>query len=407
LIVFSRTTSFTVVVAAGVATLTAASAPSPLYPVYQRLWGFSAFTLTLIFAAYVIALLAALLTIGSLSDRIGRRPIASGALVLLVLGMLEFAVADGVGALVAARVVQGFAVGAATGTVTAMIIDTARTPRVGAIVSSAAPSLGIAVGAVLAGGLVEYAPLPRQLIFWVLAGMYLVLSVLVWWVPEVDREERPIREPLWRSLLPSAGLPSSTRAVFVTALPAICAAWALAGLYLSLGSSVIGTVLAVHNHLVVGTVLGVFFVAGIGGTWVSSGLPRRIHETAGYAGLVVGTGMTTGAVLFHTMSLYVIGSAVAGIGYGATFRNVVDELGRAAPAAQRGQVFATMYIASYTAFSLPALMAGIAVERYGLDLTTIGYGLLVITLTLVAATASMARLRGVHHDSPTHSEASD
>ena len=56
----NRPASFFVAGAAGAATLTAASAPSPLYPVYQRLWGFSAFTLTVIFAVYVFALLAAL-----------------------------------------------------------------------------------------------------------------------------------------------------------------------------------------------------------------------------------------------------------------------------------------------------------------------------------------------------------
>ena len=105
--------------AAGAAALTAASAPSPLYPVYQRLWGFSAFMLTLIFAVYVFALLVALLTVGSLSDRIGRRPVASAALVLLAVGMVLFAIAGGSGGLIAARVVQGLAVGAATGTTTA------------------------------------------------------------------------------------------------------------------------------------------------------------------------------------------------------------------------------------------------------------------------------------------------
>lgn len=30
------------------------AAPSPLYPVYQQLWSFSPFTLTLVFAIYVV-----------------------------------------------------------------------------------------------------------------------------------------------------------------------------------------------------------------------------------------------------------------------------------------------------------------------------------------------------------------
>ena len=389
----NRRVSFLVAGAAGAATLTAASAPSPLYPVYQRLWGFSAFTLTVIFAVYVFALLAALLTVGSLSDRVGRRPVASGALVLLALGMLLFAIAGGAGGLMAARIVQGFAVGAATGTTTAMIMDSAPNPRFGSIVSSAVPSLGIAIGAVLAGALVEFAPLPRQLVFWILAVVYLVLAALVWLVPERARPESTSRESIWRSLRPSAGLPPATRPAFFALVPSIGATWALAGLYLSLGSSVVGTVLDVHSHFVVGIVLGVFFAAGISGAVVSTVSPPRLREWFGYGTLTVGVLVTIAAMLMSALPLYVVGSVVAGFGFGATFRFAINALGEAAPVAQRGQVFATMYIVSYLAFSVPALAAGLAVERFGLKPTAVAYGALEVALVLIATVAGIVRAR--------------
>ena len=380
----SRPTSFVVAGAAGAATLTAASAPSPLYPVYQRLWGLSAFTLTVVFAVYVAALLVALLTVGSLSDRVGRRPVASAALVLLALGMVLFSVAGGVGGLVAARVVQGFAVGAATGTITAMIMDSAPGPRTGSVVSSAVPALGIAIGAVLAGALVEFAPLPRQLVFWVLALVYVVLAGLVWLVPDRNRPGTTPQEPVWRSLLPSVGLPPGTRPVFFALVPAICATWALAGLYLSLGSSIVGTVLGVRSHFVVGLVLGVFFLAGLGGTVVSASLPARVRGWFGNGALVLGVLVTVVALVRGTTPLYVGGSVVAGVGFGAAFRSVVNALGEAAPSAERGQVFATMYVVSYVAFSVPALAAGLAVARFGLEPTAVAYGALDVALVLVA-----------------------
>lgn len=381
---FKRSVSFVVAGAAGTANLTAASAPSPLYPVYQGLWGFSSFTLTVIFAVYVIALLIALLTIGSLSDRVGRRPVALGALALLAIGMLLFAIADGAGGLMAARIVQGFAVGAATGTITAMIMDAAPNPRAGSIVSSAVPALGIAIGAVLAGALVEFAPFPRQLVFWILATAYLVLAVLVWFVPERSAAESTQRGSVWRSLLPSAGLPRAIRPMFFALIPSIAATWALAGLYLSLGSSVIGTVLDVHSHFVVGIVLGVFFTAGTIGTAASAALPPRLREWVGYGTLGAGVLATVTATLTASLPLYVIGSAIAGFGFGAAFRYAVNALGDASPAAQRGQVFATMYIVSYLAFSIPALIAGLAVGWIGLQSTAVAYGAFE---TLLIATA--------------------
>lgn len=392
----SRSTTFVVAGAAGAATLTAASAPAPLYPVYAQLWGLSAFTLTVVFAVYVGALLVALLTVGSLSDRVGRRPVASGALVLLATGMVLFSVAGGVGGLLTARVVQGFAVGAATGTITAMIMDSAPDPRTGSVVSSAVPALGIAVGAVLAGGLVEFAPLPRQLVFWILALVYLVLAALVWFV-RAGPVGSSSQDSVWRSLLPSVGLPAEARPVFFALVPSICATWALAGLYLSLGSSIVGTVLGVRSHFVVGLVLGVFFLAGLGGTVVSAVLPPRLREWFGNGALVLGVLVTVLALLEGVSALYVVGSVVAGLGFGAAFRHAVNALGEAAPSAGRGQVFATMYVVSYVAFSVPALAAGLAVARFGLEPTAVAYGALDVALVLVAMIIGVVRTRHRDH----------
>jgi len=57
-------------------------APSPLFVLYQREWGFADWMLTVAFAIYAITLLVTLLVAGSLSDHIGRRPVLIGALAL-------------------------------------------------------------------------------------------------------------------------------------------------------------------------------------------------------------------------------------------------------------------------------------------------------------------------------------
>ena len=94
---------------------------------YQELWGFSALTLTLVFAVYVVTMLVSLLTVGSLSDHVGRRPVLAVALVLLIGSMVLFVVADSVGLLIAARALQGLATGAAIGTLTATVEASALT----------------------------------------------------------------------------------------------------------------------------------------------------------------------------------------------------------------------------------------------------------------------------------------
>src|SRR4051794_14120238 len=103
--------------------LFASSAPSPLYVVYQSSWGFSPIILTSVFAVYALALLATLITAGSLSDHVGRRPALLVALAIEMAGMFLFAEAQDVEWLFAARILQGVATGIAMGAISAALLD--------------------------------------------------------------------------------------------------------------------------------------------------------------------------------------------------------------------------------------------------------------------------------------------
>ena len=127
----------------------ASSAPSPLYVVYQEQWQFSSFTLTVVFASYAAALLLTLLTVGGMSDFVGRRRVLAVSLVIELVAMLAFLTADGVWWLLGARVVQGVATGLAAGALGAALTDLAPAgrPTIAPAVNTAAPATGLAVGA--------------------------------------------------------------------------------------------------------------------------------------------------------------------------------------------------------------------------------------------------------------------
>src|ERR1700694_3373238 len=111
-------------VAAAITFSASGAAPTPLYQEYQEHFGLTPFMITIIFAAYVLCLLLALLTVGSLSDYIGRRPAILAALTLNVLAMILFMTAGSAAALIVARAIQGFATGLAITTLAATILDT-------------------------------------------------------------------------------------------------------------------------------------------------------------------------------------------------------------------------------------------------------------------------------------------
>ncbi len=120
--------------------LAASSAPTPLYAVYQDHWGFSPITTTLVFGVYALAVLAALLIIGSLSDHVGRRPVLLVALAVQVVAMVVFATAGAVSELVLARILQGLSTGAAVGAVGAGMLDLHRGR--GTIANAVSPVIG-------------------------------------------------------------------------------------------------------------------------------------------------------------------------------------------------------------------------------------------------------------------------
>ncbi|MFE9867114.1 MFS transporter [Streptomyces sp. NPDC005506] len=365
------------------AILAAASAPSPLYVVYQHRWGFSPIALTTIFAVYALALLVALLIVGGLSDYIGRRPVLAAALIVDAASMAVFLTADGVGPLLVARTVQGLATGAAAGAISAGLLDLQPSPtsHLGPLLSSVAPAAGLAVGALGAGLLVQYAPAPTMLVFVLLIAVFLLLAAAVFFLPE------PVtpRPGAWASLRPRVAVPPQARKAFLAATPSLVATWAMGGLYLALGPSVAAGVLHIGSHLVGGLVVTTLFGAGaVASLLVGDFAPKRVMA-AGSAALAAGTGLTLLALVGPSTPLFFIGTALAGAGFGSSFLGTFRSLASLAGPTERADLFASVYIVSYLAFSIPAVLAGIAVPSLGLRTVTMVYGAVVIVLALLAA----------------------
>ena len=152
-----------------VALLASSAAPTPLYAIYQAQWHFTPITTTVVFGVYALAVLAALLTLGKLSDHVGRRPVLLTAIAVHAGSLVIFATATGVPALLAARVVQGLSTGAALGAIGAAMLDMDR--ELGTFANAVAPGMGSASGAILSALAVRFLPDPTHLIYLALIGV--------------------------------------------------------------------------------------------------------------------------------------------------------------------------------------------------------------------------------------------
>ncbi len=385
-ITFRRETAFWLLASTLGLLLFASSAPSPLYVVYQESWGFSAITLTSIFAVYAIALLATLVTAGSVSDHVGRRPALFLALGIEMVGMLLFAEAGDVAWLFAARILQGIATGIAMGAISAALLDLqpGDRPRLGALVGVAAPLSGLATGAIVSGMLVQFAPEPTRLVYWLLLGGFALATLLAVAVPETVRGDGS-----WTAAVrPKVAVPGSLRAAFLAAIPCLIATWALGGLVLSLGPSLTAGVLGDTSHVAGG--LPIFVMAGISALasiWLRDSHARATAR-GGLVALIAGIALALAALQAGSTALFLAGAAVAGLGFGPAFAGAFRALTTLAPLDQRAAFVSSILIVAYLAFSLPAVAAGVAVTQLGLQETADIYGIALIALAAVALALS-------------------
>ncbi len=358
--------------------LAASTAPTPLYHLYQEHLQFSAATLTLIFGVYAISLLAALLTVGSLSDYLGRKPVIFTAVALNMLAMLLFINADSVAWLISARVLQGFATGMATAALGAALLDTDR--QQGPLVNSVAPLLGMAAGAMGCGLLAEFAPLPLQLTFWVLLAMFGLQALYVWRLPESVSAQRGALA----SLRPTLHVPIQARRALWLVLPINTAAWALGGFYASLAPSLVRTATGSTSNLIGGATVAVLTVTGALMIYTLRSRPADKVLRVGASILPVGVALILLAVHSASLPLFFIGTLVAGCGFGASFLGALRSVVPLALPHERAGLMSAFYVLSYLAFCLPSLLAGNLTRAFGLVTTTDGYGAVLIILAVSA-----------------------
>jgi MFS family permease len=362
-----------------VALLASSAAPTPLYAIYQAKWHFTPITTTVVFGVYAMAVLISLLTVGKLSDHVGRRPVLLTAIAVHVGSLVIFATATGVPALLTARVVQGLSTGAALGAIGAAMLDMDR--ELGTFANAVAPGMGSASGAILSALAIRFLPAPTHLIYLALIGVLVLQAFAIAAVREtVSRAPGALA-----SLRPEITLPRALRAPVLTAVPVLFAVWALAGLYGALGPALV--------HALTGSgevVLGALSLTVLAGSAVIAiiALRRAAARTVMLVGiwaLIAGVGVTVLAVSVGSVALFFAGSVIAGVGFGSGFQGGIRLVVPLAAAHERAGLISLLYVVSYLGLGVPAVLAGFGVVHGGgLIDTARYYGAAVIALAVLA-----------------------
>lgn len=332
---------------------------TPLYSLFQRKFGFSEITLTLVYAVYVVGNVAALFLFGQISDAVGRKRVTLPGLGLAGGSALLFLFAQGTIWLYAGRLAIGLAVGILSGTGTAWLAEHfGPDARSEATVTAATANLvGIAVGPLLGGLLAQYGPAPLKLPF--VAYLIILAVVAVAIVRPAETRERRVSRLRELRVRPRIGVPRERLGSFTAPAVTGFVTFALGGLYFALIPTIVIRELHRTNVAVGGLV--VFELGVIAAACIVLGrrLPAATAMVAGLLALLPAVALVVAAQATESMVLLLLATALAGVTMALGYRGSLEVVNRIAPDDSRAEVVSSYFVACFVGNSVPVIGLGV------------------------------------------------
>jgi MFS family permease len=288
-----------------------------------------------------------------------------------------------IGILIAGRLLMGLGAGLASSSLTSYIVDTApaRPAWLASVASSQTVMLGLAVGAITSGALVQFGPWPRDLIYVIVIGLLLLSAALIALSPETAIRTAGAR----RSLRPRVGVPTRVRHLLPVAAAVLLATWATGAFYQAFVPALVEDQLHTRSPLVI----GLTFTAYMGSSALGAPLGGRFRPAAaqriGMIAFLAGTIGITTATATGTLALFIAATIVAGAAQGIAISAATRGLLHDSTLPDRAPTFTVIYLLSYTGATIPALIAGQLSNTFSLTQIAVGYGALALVATLFTA----------------------
>ena len=125
----------------------------------------------------------------------------------------------------------------------------------------------------------------------------------------------------------------------------------------------------------------------------------RVTVIFGAASLLIGVGVALVALMLPSAPLFFMGTAIAGAGFGAGFQGAVRNVISLAQPNERAGVLSVIFVVSYLAMGLPAVIAGTLIVEQGNVLATateFGVGVMILAVLALLGAARVKAPRQTH-----------
>lgn len=348
-----------------------------MLPVYKTHDHASSAEVTLLFGAYAIGIIPALLIVSPISDRIGRRRVLRPVLLLsIVATCVLIAGGSHLWLLLLGRLLAGIASGAAFAPGTAWVKELSTgAAGTGARRATIALSSGFASGPLVAGILAQWAPWPTVLPYAPHLILAAVITVIAWNTPEptravVTEQEQEsevvaaLRQPTFiRRVLPTAPWVFGCASVSFATLPVL--------------THIPGPSIAVGGGLAALTLSSGVLLQPFGRRLGSASKMLTAGALAGTAGLLIATLMAI------TGAWWLVVPAAIGLGaaYGLILVGGLTGVESVAQPGDLGTLNAIFYSLTYVGFAVPYLIT-LALEHHVSGTAVMLFGAVLLALTI-------------------------
>jgi MFS family permease len=206
-------------------------------------------------------------------------------------------------------------------------------------------------------------------------------------------ETAPSRPGATASLRPRVRVPARARRQFAAAVPALVGSWMMAALFMGLGPSILGAVFGIHNVGVDGATSSIEPLVAAVAAFLTGSLAAHQTLIVGTVSVIAGAALVIIATATGVLPLLLLGGAVGGVGFGATFSGALRALAPLAQAHERAGLFAAIFMVSYLAFGLPAIVAGQLVAPLGVLRVAAAFGAAIAVTAAIGLGGQVQLLR--------------
>ena len=371
---------------------------TPLLPLYQRDFGLSTGTATLLFVTYTVTVCPTMLIAGNLSDRLGRKRLLLPAMALMTMASLVFALAESVPLLFVGRVLQGLAIGGFLGVGAAFVVDHARrdSKALAAALAGVFFRVGFGLGPGLAGIAAQYGPSPRHTPFWGHIGFMVIGMVAI-----ALATETLLRRGSPGPFRLRVGVPvGQARGFFTFVAPGTFMMSFIEGTLLSVVPIFVFQTLEVHNLAIVGAIG--FLTLGLGGLapFVARRLDPRSSLSLGVGVSALLSFLIVASAGLDAVAMVIVAAAAIGFINGFILYGGTVICATIVPIGERGKLMSVLYMCAY-AGTIPTVGLGYMADWIGLTRTLAIFSCAALAMAVFVLTVGRRLFREViPHEEP-------